>query len=425
VAVAQVAGLVSAGTARYVERFLDDAERRGAPAAVIALDTPGGYEGPARRVVQRIEGSAIPVIVFVAPDGARAAGAGLLVLQAADLAAMAPATSLSAGGQGQPAGPGQGAAGDSASGTPPPRPAGPPPVATAAAFARGLALARGRNGAWVAEAVRQGATLSASEALRLRVVDEVASDVDDLLAKLDGRPVTGPWGTRTLATRGLPTERLAPAWWEGWLDALVDPNVAYLLFAIGLFALVVELATPGATVPGVLGVACLAAALYAFTNLPVDWAGVAALCAAAGLLLAETRASSHGLLALAGLATFAAGSLLLFRPPGPSLYGAPATLNPWLVVGLGAGTAVLFGWVIRQSLAMLHRPHLNAPPAPGAVGIAGRVVDATGTVHVGGRTWTAEWPAGSVQPGEAVRVVGRRGLRLLVERSPEPPPEGR
>lgn len=400
----RIEGLVNGGTVRYVERLLDDAERQASEAAVIMLDVTGGYEGATRRVVRRIEGSGIPVIVFVAPAGARAAAAGLYVAQAADVVAMAPGTAIA----GRP----PGFAGEAAAQTPP----------SAVAWAAALTQARGRNAAWAEGAMRDGASLTASDALRLRAVDEVAGDVDDLLSKLDGRRVTGPWGTRPLATRGLTATPVPMAPWERWLNLIIDPNVAYLLFVIGLYGVIAEIAAPGVTVPGLIGFASLALALYAFSNLPVAWSGAGIMVVAAALLLAETQVASHGLLALGGVVTFVAGSIFLFRPTAGAPFGAPATLNPWLIALLGIGSAALFGWLVKQGLATLRQPQVNDLPGAGEVGIAGQVVDARGTVHLRGQTWSAEWPPGTVQPGERVRVVGRRGLRLLVEPLPEGPP---
>jgi membrane-bound serine protease (ClpP class) len=390
-----------------VERVIQAAERRGAPLAVLTLNAGPGHEVATRQVVQRIERSAVPVVVFVSPDGGRAVDSGLFVLQAADVAAMAPGTSV----------------GGTVSRAPPAGGARPPAVATAAAFGAALAQDRDRDARWVQSAILDGGSLTATEALRRGAVDEVTSDVPDLLSKIDGRRVTGPWGTTALASRGQPTEAIDPDWLERLLDQLVDPNVAYLLLVLGLYGVITELAAPGVTVPGVAGGIALLLALYAFANLPVNWLGVVLIVAAAGLLLAEMQMPSHGLLTAGGLIAFVAGSVLLFRPPdgAPSPYGAPAALNPWLVVLLGLGTGLGFGWLVRQGLASFRQPHANAPPAAGEVGVAGPVVDATGTVHLGGQTWSAEWPAGTVSPGQRVRVVGRNGLRLLVEPADGPP----
>jgi membrane-bound serine protease (ClpP class) len=398
--VGRIEGVINLGTARYVERVIEAAERRGAPAAVLTLNAGPGHEVATRQVVQRIERSSVPVVVFVSPDGGRAVDAGLFVLQAADVAAMAQGTS----------------AGTSAT-RGPPGGARPPAVATAAAFGAGLAQDRDRDARWVQSAILDGGRLSATEALRAGAVDEVASDVPDLLSKIDGRRVTGPWGTAALATRGQPVETVEPGWLERLLDQLVDPNVAYLLLVLGLYGVITELAAPGVTVPGVAGGVALLLALYAFANLPVNWLGVVLIVAAAGLLFAEMQMPTHGLLTVAALIAFIAGSVLLFRPPDgvPSPYGGPAALNPWLVVVLGLGTGIGFGWLVRQGLASLRQPHAHAPPAIGEVGVAGPVVDDTGTVHLAGQTWSAEWPAGTVSPGQRVRVVGRRGLKLVVE----------
>ncbi|MDQ3699319.1 MAG: hypothetical protein M3442_00180 [Chloroflexota bacterium] len=425
VTLGRIDGLVNAGTVRYVERLLKGAERGGAEAVIITLNAPAGYERATRRVAQHIEGAGLPVIVFIAPAGARAAGAGLFLALAADVTVMAPGTTI-AGRPGGLAAGNEGASGHRAGGP------------DAAALARAMAQSRQRNAAWVEEAVRDGVALGASEALRLGVVEDVASDAEDVLTKLDGRRVVGPWGERTLATRGATAVSFPPLWWEQWIDLLVDPNVAYLLFVVGLYGAIMEMVAPGVTIPGVIGLTGLVLSLYAFSNLPVSWVGVAVTAVAAALLLAETQATSHGVLALAGVGTFIAGSILLFPPAPPSAFGAPATLNPWLVVLLAAGCAGLFGWLVKQGLATRGRVRMNAPPEVGEVGIAGpgalptgvvsTGVGAQGTVHLAGQTWSAEWLPGTVRPGERVRVVCRRGLRLIVEPLPPndeaPPGEG-
>jgi membrane-bound serine protease (ClpP class) len=404
--VGRISGVINAGTARHVQQVIQGAERAGAPAAVFTLDSGAGYESATRQVVQHLEQAALPVVVFVSPTGAQATGAGLFVLQAADVAAMTQGTSAG------------GARGASGPGTAPPAPA--------AAFGAGLAQTRGRDARWVQGAILDGATLPASEALRRNVVDEVASDVPDLLSKIDGRNVGGPWGTRALATRGAPVQDVQPGWLERLLEILVDPNVAYLLLVLGIYGVLTEIAAPGVTVPGVAGGIALVLALFAFANLPVNWVGIVLILVAAGLFLAESQVASHGLFTLAGLGTFIAGSVLLFRPPAgaPSPYGPAGALNPWLVAVLGLGTAAGFGWLLRQSLATQRQPPANAMPRDGETGIAGPMVEATGTVQLGGQTWSAEWARGAIAPGQRVRVVGRKGLKLIVEPADEPPPPG-
>jgi membrane-bound serine protease (ClpP class) len=406
VPVGRISGVINAGTARHVQQVIQDAERAGAPAAVLTLDARAGYESATRQVVQHIEQASVPVVVFVSPSGAQATGAGLFVLQAADVAAMAQGTST--GGAGGPSG------------------AGDAPPASAAAFGSGLAQTRGRDARWVQGAILSGATLPATEALRRNVVDEVASDVPDLLSKIDGRNVSGPWGTRALTTRGAPVQEVEPGWLDRLLAILVDPNVAYLLLVLGIYGVLTEIAAPGVTLPGVAGGIALVLSLFAFANLPVNWVGIVLILVASGLFLAESQVASHGLFTLAGLGAFIAGSVLLFRPPGgaPSPYGAAGALNPGLVAVLGLGTAAGFGWLLRQSLATQRQPPANAMPRDGETGIAGPMVDATGTVHLAGQTWSAEWAPGTVTPGQRVRVVGRKGLKLIVEPADEPPPPG-
>jgi membrane-bound serine protease (ClpP class) len=360
-----------------------------------------------RQIVQRMLRASVPVVVFVAPPGARAGSAGVFITLAADVAAMAPGTNI---GAAHPVGAGPGGPGGIAD----------PVMATkvtndAAAYARSLAQQRGRNADWAERAVRESDSLPASEALRYKVVEEVASDVNDLLAKLDGRRLTGPWGERTLRTRGAVVFEEEMNGFERLLQTLVDPNVAYLLFTVGIYALVAEVSNPGAVVPGVVGAICLVLALVAFGSLPVNWGGVALLVVAVALFVAEVKVASHGLLGVGGLVAFVLGSLLLFAPLTPEPLGATVTLNLWLVAGLAAASALFFGWILRQALAVRRAPALWDQPRAGEVAIAQTSLAPTGSVHLRGESWSAEVRGGTIEAGAPVRVIAREGLTLLVE----------
>ncbi|MEJ2694713.1 MAG: nodulation protein NfeD, partial [Candidatus Thiodiazotropha sp.] len=282
----EIDGAIGPATADYFNRSLDKAESANLPLLIIRMDTPGGLDTSMRDIVKRIIAARIPVVTYVAPGGARAASAGTYILYASHVAAMAPATNLGAATPVSLGGlpkqtpqspvderPGEGEAQRQQA----PLPADAKErkvVNDAAAYLRGLAELRGRNLDWAEEAVRQGASLSASEALEKGVIDLMAGDLDALLKKLDGRRIELPQGSKTLSTDALAIEVIEPDWQSRLLSILSNPNLAYILMLVGIYGLIYEFANPGSIVPGTVGAICLLLALYAFQVLPINYAGV-------------------------------------------------------------------------------------------------------------------------------------------------------
>ena len=302
------------------------AQAQGAPLVLIELDTPGGLDSSMRQIIQAILASPVPVAVYVSPTGARAASAGTYILYAAHVAAMAPSTTLGAatpvaigmpGSERKP-----GAPADSASAASGAR-AGSFDAMTAkqvhdaAAFIRGLAQQRGRNAEWAERAVREAVSLTASEALRDKVIDVVAADVPELLAKIDGRTVRVPAGEVTLATRGLAVQVLLPDWRQRLLAVIANPSFALILMMIGIYGLIFEFSSPGFGVAGIIGAICLLLALFALQMLPVNYAGLALLVLGLALLAAELVSPSFGVLGIGGIIAFIAGGVLLFDTDVP------------------------------------------------------------------------------------------------------------
>src|SRR5690606_22207264 len=298
---------------------------RGAPIFIVQLDTPGGLDTAMRDMIKATLASPVPVVIYVAPSGARAASAGTYLLYASHVAAMAPATNL-------------GAATPVQIGSPPPPSSKPeqkeekddkeePPVAGTAAerkaindsiaYIRGLAELRGRNAEWAESAVRTAASLSASAALEQNVIDIVAEDLDDLLRQLDGRRVRVSTGEVQLATRSLEVERIEIDWRTQLLSVITNPNVAYLLMLIGVYGLLLEGYNPGAILPGVVGGICLLLALYAFQVLSVNYAGLALMVLGIALIIAEAFSPSFGALGLGGIIAFVIGSIILMDTEVP------------------------------------------------------------------------------------------------------------
>jgi membrane-bound serine protease (ClpP class) len=425
----ELEGAIGPAAAAYVEGAIDSATAEGAPLLVLRLDTPGGLDSSMRSIVKSIAASPVPVIGFVAPTGARAASAGTYILYACPVAAMAPGTNLGAatpvelsalpGAAPEPApGPGQGPGLDSEQGPAQDRPGVGAPadpktrklVNDAAAYLRGLAELNGRNADWAERAVREGASLSAEEALRLGVVDLIAPDLTALLKALDGRPVRLPQGTRRLATAGIPIELRAPDWKTRLLAVIGDPNIAYILMLLGVYGLIFEFSNPGTVLPGTLGALFLLLALYAFQLLPVSYAGVGLIALGLALMIGEAFAPSFGALGLGGVAAFVAGSLILMDTQAPG-FG----ISLPLILGFAVTSALGLFFLSGMALTAWRRPVTSgAEELIGAPGVALSGFPGSGSVRLHGEVWSAR-SAVPIPPGTAIRVSGRDGLTLLVE----------
>jgi membrane-bound serine protease (ClpP class) len=422
---------ISPATADYVTRGIDAAATSGAALIVIEMDTPGGLDSAMRNIIQAILASPVPVVTFVAPQGARAASAGTYILYASHVAAMAPATNLGAatpvsigGPSGEPSPtptptPEQGSPGTTPQDNQDSQPATSPEPTTAmerkaindaVAYIRSLAERRGRNADWAETAVRSAASLSAQAALEMGVIDLIAEDLQDLLQKLDGRTVTVGGREVTLATTGLVYERIDPDWRTKLLAVISNPTVAYILMLIGIYGLIFEGYNPGAVVPGVVGAISLLLALFAFQILPVNYAGLALIALGVILMIAEFMVPSFGALGLGGIVAFVFGSVILVDSDLPG-YGVSIPL-----VGSIALTAslALLGTVW---FAMRSR---GRPVVSGAEELVGADAKAMESFEHEGEVWihSERWHARSTQPvtkGQMLRVTRVEGLTLHVE----------
>jgi membrane-bound serine protease (ClpP class) len=402
---------------RYLERGLREAAEEGAELVVIELDTPGGLLVSLRSMTSAILGSEVPVAVHVAPSGARAASAGFFLVLAADVAAMAPGTST---GAAHPV-----AIGQQQRDPDQPDPSLDKAAKDAAALARSLAAGRGRPVAWAEKAVLESAAYAADEAHAHRLIDLIAADRGALLEALHGRTVTRFDGsTRTLDLRGAEQVPLGRTFAERLLTVIADPQIAYLLLMVGAIGLLIELTNPGAIVPGVGGALSLLLGIYGLSILPVSVVGGLLIAAGLGLLIAEVFATTYGLLAIAGIASFVVGSLMLVDAPVPELRIGPAVVIPTAAVLAGL-TALL---AVRAVRSRRLRPRAGVEAMIGAPGevVAAIVPGPGGTVFVHGERWDAL----SAQPlpaGTPVRVDALDGLRLWVSPAlaPPGPPEPR
>jgi len=423
----EVRGTIDPASRDFILRGLAQAQERNAIVAILKLDTPGGLDSSMRDIIQAILASPVPVIGYVAPDGARAASAGLYLLYACHLAAMAPATNLGAATPVQIGGlllsspPSREPAREPAASKPgepstTPLEAAPAPAGAmerklindARAYIRSLGQLRGRNVEWAEKAVTEAASLSARDALQQSVIDLIAADMADLLRQADGRQVTVAGGNQSLATQGLTVETLQPDWRTRLLGMIAHPMTAYILLLVGVYGLVFELTHPGLAAPGVLGGICLLLALFAFQVMPVNAAGLALLLLGLGLMVAEAFAPSFGALGLGGIAAFVAGSLLLWDETGPG-YEIPLAL----ILGFALASTVLLIGLATLLIRQRTRPVVSG--AEELVGATGAVMaDDPGRVWIHSESWLARAPR-PLRPGEPIRVTRREGLTLWVQ----------
>ncbi len=406
VSVARLRGEIGPAAARYINRVAGEAEKRSVEALVVVVDTPGGLDVSMRAIVQRLLGSEVPVIAWVGPAGARAASAGTFIVMAADVAAMAPGTTIGAahpimvsGGSVMPVDP---VLMDKVTND-------------AAGYLRGLAAQRGRNAEWADRAVRESAVLGAAEAMRERAIDVVAPSVEDLMAQLDGRRVAGPWGTRPLRFGGATVVEAGETIAEMIVAVVGQPAVAYVLCLVGLVLIGAELFTTTGGAIGVAGSICLVLALVGFDSLPVRSAGVALLALGIALLVAEVKAGGHGLLATGAVVAVAIGSWWLFPDAGPTIAGVPARPSAWVTVTAVGTVAAIAVLMLMTGATAAWRPVVPVVPVIGEVGHAETALLPAGTVHLRGEAWSGRAIAGTMPAGARVRVAGRDGLTLLVE----------
>ena len=398
-----IAGPIGPATSDFLVRQLHAAHEEQAALIVVTIDTPGGLDTSMRDMVQAILASDVPVVTYVAPSGARAASAGTFLVYASHVAAMAPATNLGAATPIQLGGkPDEAKAPESAL----ERKA----VNDAVAYIKGLAQLRGRNAAWAEQAVREGASLPADEALASQVIDLVATDLPELLKAIDGRVVKLQTRQATLHTSGLVLRDVQPDWRTELLSLITNPNVAYLLMLIGIYGLLLEGYNPGTVLPGVVGAICLLLALFAFQVLSVNYAGLALIALGVLLIVAETFVPSFGALGLGGIIAFVIGSVMLLDADVPGFSIA------WQLIGgmALAGALVLLGIV---SFAVRAR---RRPVVSGVEGMLRERPEAVesfvrqGHVRVHGEVWSAV-SREPVREGQRLRIVAVKGLTLEVE----------
>ena len=414
VVVLELDGIINPATADFISRGIQDAAKGGAALVVIELDTPGGLDASMRSIVRQILGSPIPVTSFVSPGGARAASAGTFILYASHIAAMTPASNLGAATPvsiGMPSGGDRTAPEDKEK-------TGTDPMANkvrndAAAYIRSLAQLRGRNAEFGEQAVLEGRSMSAQEALKAGAIDFVASDLDELLRTVDGKSIKLNERTQVeLNVTDATIIRVVPGWRTQVLGLLANPQVAVILMMLGIYGLFFELLSPGAALPGVAGLICLVLAMYAFQMLPVNWAGVGLLSAGAAMMIAEAFLPSFGVLGIGGIIAFVLGGIFLTDTGIP---GFDLSI-PFLV-----GLAVVSIGLILLIATMASRSHKRAVVSgieqmPGMPGIVTVASEGAVYAEVGGESWKVRCNE-PLSAGDHIRVISIQGLTLQVSKT--------
>lgn len=403
-------------TARLVRRAIEQAEQDDATCLVIVLDTPGGLVDSTRDVVKSILRSEVPIVVYVSPAGARAASAGVFITLAAHVAAMAPGTNIGAAHPVQIGG----LPGPSRSKPKEDEPAAEKSplegkiVNDTVAWARSLAELRGRNAEWAAQAVEESLSVSASEAVRERAVDLIADDLDELLAKIDGREVVLPSGPTRLRTDGAEIRTVETWWGDRLLSVLANPNLAFLLLLFGFYGILFELYTPGWGVAGVVGIVCLVLGFFALAVLPINYVGLALIALALAMFVAEAFVTSYGFLTIGGVACLVLGGLMLVESPAGF-----QRISLWIVIPVALATAAI-SFFLLGSIVKVHRGRSRTGDeellSSSAVAIAAFIPEEDhflGTVRAHGELWRAMSPA-LIESGQRVRIEGREGLTLTV-----------
>lgn len=382
----------------YIVRSIDKAARDG-EALIIQLDTPGGLVDSMREIVKRMLSSEVPIVVYVAPRGARAASAGTFITLAANIAAMAPNTSMGSAHPVTMQGKMDKTMEDKV-------------VNHLAATIRGIAEKRGRNVKWAEDAVRKSVDATETEALKVHIIDIVAPDIPTLVKDIDGKTVDLAMGKKTLNTRNAQIKEIEMGFRYKILEIISNPNIAYILLMLGFFGLYFELANPGSVLPGVAGAICLILGFYALHTLPINYAGLLLIILGIGLLIAEAFVTSHGVLGVGGTIAMFLGSIMLIDSASPFLRISWSVIIPAVIL-----SAILFAITVTIAVRV-HREKADTGKE-GMIGMHGEAktdILKNGQVLVRGEYWNA-WSDTPVAKGDRVTVVGIDGLRLKVNKA--------
>jgi len=398
--VIEVDGIINPVSAKYIVSSIDKAAEEDARCLILILDTPGGLMESMRQIVKKMLSAQVPVVVYVAPSGARAASAGVFITMAAHVAAMAPSTNIGAahpvtlGGKEQDKAMMEKIVNDTV------------------AYAKSIASKRGRNGKWAAEAVEKSVSITDEEALKLKVIDLISPSLDDLIVQLDGRKITvDNKETLVLKTKGAGITRISMTWKDNLLDAISHPQIAYLLLLLGMMGIYFEISNPGAILPGVIGGIAIILAFFALQVLPINYAGLALMVLGVILFIAEIKVTSYGLLSVGGIISLLLGSIMLIDNPTEYL-----RLSWQVVVPAVAMTAGFFVFAVTMAIrARLKKPTTGIEGLVGSIGIAESDFRPDGQIAVHGEIWSAE-SDDKIRKGDKVEVTKVDKLRLVVRK---------
>ena len=395
----EVDGIINPATAKFITESIDQATEKGAQCLIIQLDTPGGLMESMRIIVKKILTANIPVIVYVAPRGARAASAGVFITMSAHIAVMAPITHI---GAAHPVALGEGKESKTMSEK---------IVNDTVSYIKTIAKTRGKNADWAEKAVRKSVSITEEEAVKLNVIDFVSPDLQDLLAKIDGKVIKFDGVTRTLLTKGIKPRSMQMSWRYRFLDIISNPTIAYIFLMLGIYGVFFELSTPGAILPGVVGGIFLILAFYALHMLPISFAGLALILFAIILFIAEIKVVSHGLLAVGGVISLLLGSLMLIESPAEYMRISLTVIIPAVLV-----SAAFFIFAVTMAIrARLTKPTTGMEGLIGETGIASTSIFPEGKVSIHGEFWNAISDQ-SIEGGEKVQVFGVANLKLKVKK---------
>jgi membrane-bound serine protease (ClpP class) len=396
----KIDGVINPAAAAFIERGIDISRKKNAECLIIKMDTPGGLLKSTRVIVSSFLESEIPIVVFVSPGGAQAGSAGVFITMAAHIAAMAPGTNIGAAHPVDMEGKMDSVMSDKVTND-------------ASAFIRTIAEKRNRNMKWAEEAVRRSQAITETEALDTNVIDIIAKNLDDLLIQIDGKQVETVTGIETLHTKGARIESIEMGWAEKLLDVLSNPNIALILFQLGVIGLMLELYNPGSIFPGIVGVISLVLAFYSMHTLPINYAGLALIIFGIILFLLEIKIMSHGMLAIGGVVSTFLGSIMLIRTSSLLEFAEIS----WTVIIISlAITTLFFVFLIGLGLkAQRKKPTTGSEGLIDMIGETYTPLNPEGTVRVNGEFWQAESIGGTIDKGKRIRVVTIQDLKLKVE----------
>jgi len=413
-----VADAIGPATEDYIVRALEKAVQQQAEVVIIRMDTPGGLDSAMRGIIKNITNSSVPIVTYVAPTGSRAASAGTYILYASHIAAMAPGTNLGAatpvkiGGLSPPdiSGKDKKDKTDKSDKTAKKDPMQSKIINDAVAYIRGLAELHGRNQEWAEKAVREAASLQANEALKLNVIDIVATGMADLLTQINGRKVQVQGREHTLNTTGLAVREINPDWRSRFLSVITNPNVAYILMLLGIYGLILEFSNPGAIVPGTVGAIALLLAMYSFQLLPINYAGMGLILLGVALMIGEAYQPSFGMLGLGGVASFVIGSIILMDTDVPGL-----GIDLSVIITFTISSALMFIIVVGMAIKARRRPVVSGlEELVGGEALVLQDFQHEGRVAIHGETWRAASDV-PVHKDQSVKVVSIKGLTLHVK----------